>query len=68
VFSVQYVPELLLLEAGNPGTGIIREPRVRGTSSVGSHYQVTTGKDTTDLKHLVRAVVNCRMCELTITL
>jgi hypothetical protein len=31
--------ELLLLEAGSWGTGTVREPRVRGTSAVGSRYQ-----------------------------
>jgi hypothetical protein len=28
--------ELLLLEAGNRGTGIFREPKVRGTSAIGA--------------------------------
>jgi hypothetical protein len=56
--------ELLLWEAGSWGTEIAREPRVRGTSAVGSRYQITTGEDTADWKVLVRAVVNCRVCEL----
>jgi hypothetical protein len=38
--------ELLLLEAVSRGTGIVREPRERGTSAVGSLYQATTGEDT----------------------
>jgi hypothetical protein len=37
--------ELLLLEAGSWGTGIVREPRVRGKFAVGSRYQATTGKE-----------------------
>jgi hypothetical protein len=40
------VVELLLLEAGTCDTGIVREPRGRGTSAVRSHYQGTTGEDT----------------------
>jgi hypothetical protein len=38
--------EPLLLEAGSSRSGIIREPRVSGTSAVESRYQSTTGKDT----------------------
>jgi hypothetical protein len=49
--------ELLLLEDGSWGTGIVREPRVRGTSAVGSRYQATTGEDTADWEDLVHAVV-----------
>jgi hypothetical protein len=37
--------ELLLLEAGSWGTGIILEPRVNRTSAVGSRYQATTGEE-----------------------
>jgi hypothetical protein len=33
--------ELLLLETGSRCTGIIREPRVRGSSAVISSYQAT---------------------------
>jgi hypothetical protein len=51
--------EPLLSEAGTWGTGIVREPRVRGTSAVGSRYQATTCEDTADWEDLVRAVVNC---------
>jgi hypothetical protein len=40
--------ELFLLEAGRRSTGIIREPRVRGTSAVGSRYQVTIGEERAD--------------------
>jgi hypothetical protein len=36
--------ELLLLEAGNWGTGTVREPSGRGTSNVGSRNQATTVK------------------------
>jgi hypothetical protein len=65
---LQFSPsELLLLEAGSWGMGTVRQPRVRGTSAFGSHYQATTDEDT-DWKGLVRAVVNCRVCELTIVL
>jgi hypothetical protein len=60
--------ELLLLEAASWGTGTVREPRGRGTSTVGSRYQATTGEDTADWKDLLRAVVNCSVCELTTTL
>jgi hypothetical protein len=40
--------ELLLLEAGSCGTGIVREPRVREPSNFGSPYQTTIGEDTAD--------------------
>jgi hypothetical protein len=40
--------ELLLLEAGSWGMGIVREPRGRGKSCVGSRYQATTGVKTAD--------------------
>jgi hypothetical protein len=50
--------ELLWLEADGWGTGIVREPRVRGTSAVGSRYQATAREDTADWKNLVCAVIN----------
>jgi hypothetical protein len=56
--------ELLLFEAGSWGMGIVLEPRVRGTSAVGSHYRATTGEDTADWEDLIRAVVNHWVCEL----
>jgi hypothetical protein len=34
----------------------------------GIHNQATTGEDTADWDDLVRAVVNCRVCELAIAL
>jgi hypothetical protein len=40
--------ELLLIDAGNSGTGIFREPRVRGRSAVGSCYQTKTSEHTAD--------------------
>jgi hypothetical protein len=40
--------KLMLLDVGSCGRAIVREPRVRGTSSVGSCCQATTGEDTTD--------------------
>jgi hypothetical protein len=40
--------EMLLVETGSGVTGIVREPRVRGTSAVGSRYRTTTGEDTTN--------------------
>jgi hypothetical protein len=48
VRELQFRPsELLLLEAGSRGTGIVREPSVRGTSAVESRYQaLTSGEDT----------------------
>jgi hypothetical protein len=48
--------------------GIVWESRVMGTSAVESCYQAMTGEVTTDWKDLVRAVVNCRVCELAIAL
>jgi hypothetical protein len=66
---LQFSPcEPLLLEAGSWGTGIIRESRVSGTSAVGSRYQTTTGEKTADWNDIVRAIVNCRVCELAILL
>jgi hypothetical protein len=49
------------------GTGTVREPRGRGMSTIGSHYQ-TTGEDTVDWEDLVHAVVNCKVCEFAIAL
>jgi hypothetical protein len=34
----------------------------------GIRHQATIGDDTADWEELVRAVVNCRVCELTIAL
>jgi hypothetical protein len=66
---LRYSPcELLLLESGTWGTGIIREPRVRRTSAVGCRYQATIGEDTADWEGLVRIVVNYRECESVIAL
>jgi hypothetical protein len=48
--------------------GIVQEPRVRGTSTVGNRYQTTTGDDTAERKDLVRAIVNCTVCELAVPL
>jgi hypothetical protein len=45
--------ELLLLEAGSWGTGIVREPKVRGTAAAGSRYQATDNRDCNRLKALV---------------
>jgi hypothetical protein len=46
VKELQFSPcELLLLEAGSLGTGIVREPRVTGTSVVGSRHQATASED-----------------------
>jgi hypothetical protein len=36
--------EPLLLEAGSCGTGMVREPKGRGTSAVGKRYQATVVK------------------------
>jgi hypothetical protein len=47
---------------------MVREPSVRATSAVESRYQALTGADTADREDLVRAVVNCRVCELAIAL
>jgi hypothetical protein len=53
--------ELMLLEAGSWCTGIVREPRIRGMSAVGSRYQKMTGEDTGDWEDFVRAVMNWRV-------
>jgi hypothetical protein len=37
-------------------------------TAFGNRYQATTGEDTADWEDLVRAVVNCRVCEIAITL
>jgi hypothetical protein len=39
-----------------------------GIYGIGSHYQTTTGDDTADWEGLVRAAVNCRICELALAL
>jgi hypothetical protein len=36
--------------------------------TVGIRHQATTGEDTEDWEDLVRAVVNCRVCEIEIVL
>jgi hypothetical protein len=64
------VCDLLLWAANSWGTGIARKSRIRRTSAVGSRwssFQATTAEDTAEWKDLVRALVNCRMCELAIT-
>jgi hypothetical protein len=60
--------EPLLLEADSWGTGIFRESRVKGTSTVWSRYHTTTSKDTVDRQVLVSTEVNCRVYELAIAL
>jgi hypothetical protein len=45
--------ELLLLEAGNWGTGTVKELRGRGRSIVGSRYQATVSRDCNRLRTLV---------------
>jgi hypothetical protein len=42
---------MLLLEAASWGKGVVREPRVSGTSTVGSRYQAMT-EDTADWEDL----------------
>jgi hypothetical protein len=57
---LQFSPcQLLLLEAGSWGTGIVREPRVRATSAFENRYETSTVEGTADWDELVRAVVNC---------
>jgi hypothetical protein len=58
----------LLIEFGSWGTGIVRKPRVRRRYVAGSRYQATTGEDMADWKDLIRAVVNCVVCEIAIAL
>jgi hypothetical protein len=57
--------ELLLLETGSWGTGIIWEPRVRGSVR---HWMSLPGNDTAGWEDIVRAVVNCWVCKSAITL
>jgi hypothetical protein len=45
-----------------------QEGRENGIYGDRSRYQATTGEDTADWEELVRAVVNCRVCELAIAL
>jgi hypothetical protein len=47
--------EPLLLEAGNWGTGLVREPRIRGTFAVWCRYQATASGDGNRLRTLVCA-------------
>jgi hypothetical protein len=43
--------------------GIVRKPRGRGRSAVGTRCQAK-GEDTADREVLVRVVVNCTVCKL----
>jgi hypothetical protein len=52
--------ELLLSEAGSCGTGIVREPKVRETSVIGSRYQAKNGEDS----RLRRLIVSMCCSEL----
>jgi hypothetical protein len=66
---MQFTPcESLLLEAGSWGTGIVRELRLRGTTTVESRYQETIGEDTADWEDILRVVMNCKVYELVIEL
>jgi hypothetical protein len=72
-WAVRWLPqfghcELLLLEAGSWDMVIVQEPRVRGASALGSHYQQQLVKTQQTEKTLYYAVVNCRMCELALAL
>jgi hypothetical protein len=49
--------EPLLLEAGSRGTGIIRKPRVRGTSNFESRHQATASGDCNRLRKLVVCIL-----------
>jgi hypothetical protein len=60
--------ELLLLEAGSWGSGIVREPTVPGTSAVGNRYRTTTDENTAEWEDSMRVIVNCRVCKLAIEL
>jgi hypothetical protein len=44
------------------------EHGTRGIYDAGSRFQGTAGEDTADCEDLVRAVVNCNVCELAIVL
>jgi hypothetical protein len=48
--------------------GTVREPRGTGASAPESRYHATIGEDLADSEDLVRVAVNCRVCELAITL
>jgi hypothetical protein len=45
--------DLLLLEA----RGRVREPRVKGTTAVGRHYQATASEDSEDFMYAVVTVI-----------
>jgi hypothetical protein len=62
VRELQFSPcELLLLETGSWGTGMIREPRVKQTSAVGRRYQATTSGNCNRLRTLVCVTMNCKV-------
>jgi hypothetical protein len=48
--------------------GIVREPRVGGTSNFVSRHQATTGEDIADREGFLHDIVNCRLCVLAIAL
>jgi hypothetical protein len=50
--------ELLLLEAGSWGTGIVRKPKGSGMSAVGSRYQATGSEDCNKLRRLTASYSN----------
>jgi hypothetical protein len=69
VFSVRSMPRCykqdswsneLVVRQSPAGKNVITEAEVR--------HEETNGEDTADRKDLVRAVVNCRICELAIAL
>jgi hypothetical protein len=69
VWELQFICcDLLLLQDVSWGKGIVRGPRVGGTSSVGSRYRATAGENKAEREDLVRSAVNSRVYELAIAL
>jgi hypothetical protein len=70
VFSVRSVPRCYKQDSWSNELVVRQSPAGKNVSTeaediVGIHHQATTGEDTADL---LRAVVNCRVCELPIAL
>jgi hypothetical protein len=74
VFSVRSVPKCYKQDKSRMYLIVRQAPvnryehRSWGIYEIQSRYQATTNEDTADGKGLVRAVVNCIMCELSMAL
>jgi hypothetical protein len=58
----------MLVVRQSPASKGVKTEVKEATYCVGNRYQASTGEDTADWEDLVRAVVNCRMCDLTIAM